>query len=35
MAIDLDQNKIDVAKIDQILKDNGASEVNQKTFDEA
>jgi hypothetical protein len=35
MAIDLDQNKIDVAKIDKILKDNGASEVNQKTFDEA
>jgi hypothetical protein len=35
MAIDLDQNKIDVAKIDQILKDNGASEVNKKTFDEA
>ena len=35
MAIDIDQNKIGVTKIDQILKDNGASEVNQKNFDEA
>ena len=35
MAIDLSQNTIDESKIDKILKDNGATEVNKKKFDEA
>lgn len=34
MAIDLSKNSIDEKAIDKILKDNGASEVNKKNYDE-
>ena len=34
MAIDLDKNHLDVGKLDKLLKDSGASEVNQKNFDD-
>jgi hypothetical protein len=35
MAIDIDKNTLEITKIDKLLKDNGASEVNKKNFDEA
>ncbi len=34
MAIDLSKNSIDEKGIDKILRDNGASEVNKKNYDE-
>lgn len=34
MAIDLSQNSMEEKKIDKMLKDNGASEVNKKNYDE-
>jgi hypothetical protein len=33
MAIELDSNKIDSKKIKTIMKNSGASEVNDKTMD--
>lgn len=35
MAIDLDKNEMDRGAIESVLKDAGATEVNDKSFDEA
>ncbi len=34
MAIDLSSNSLEEKKIDKLMKDNGASEVNKKNYDE-